>query len=457
MNGIGNEQPRRFSEILFRISIESNVFQANDVLWSGRKLDLDLEIKSHERVAINIDHDIHRFSSPYIVVGDASMNGEFVEDIVSGKTDLTGSTIEAVYSKVSKTYAVYSSADRVMVQYADNDLLSENGKPLGIEQRLALNPLNPIKGEINGLLDGWRSDKAFNAAKKLQRSRIFDRRVADALTVALQGGSQQALELLQGVKADILEERKSIGRTEYLIVAAVCGFALFLLFLILSQLSTAFSGGTPSGGSLASFFTFIASNDIWLATAVGSLGALFSISMSIRSRDIRTDLERRDNVVDAILRVMIGAVSAVMLFSLFKSDAVQLSLGNRRLDLNGSAGPAAAHVAIVLAFLAGFSERLVGDFLTGTVLGSRSSADPKKAADPKADEMNPRGTSSTDGNNTGTDRTAQQAEAEAEERKAHDHDEGDVDACMCDVKLNAEEMTTDQELPEASGGVVGDR
>ena len=69
-----------------------------------------------------------------------------VADIIKGGKDLTGAEIETVYSKVNATYAVYRTAERVMVQYADEERL-------GAEQRLALSPLNPIRGEINGLID----------------------------------------------------------------------------------------------------------------------------------------------------------------------------------------------------------------------------------------------------------------------------------------------------------------
>ena len=139
------------------------------------------------------------------------MDGSSVTDISTDELDLTGTKIETVYSKVSKKYAVYGTQERVIVQFADSD-------ELGRKQRKALAPLNPIRGEINGLLDGWKRDSRLNTEKTQARARYFDRRTADALTIALQGDPDHALDLLKAVQAEILEKRISIGRVEYLIV-----------------------------------------------------------------------------------------------------------------------------------------------------------------------------------------------------------------------------------------------
>ncbi|MBZ9898544.1 hypothetical protein LB545_29990 [Mesorhizobium sp. BR1-1-6] len=353
------------------------------------------------------------------------MNGATVADIVKDQLDFTGAKIETVYSKVSNTYAVYRTPERVMVQFSDDE-------KLGSEQRLALAPLNPVRGEINGLIDGWRESRFLNVGKKQARARLFDRRTADALTVALQGDQTHAAELLTAVKADILEERTSIGRTEYLIVASICAFVIVVLF-----------------GWVASFFEtigkFVTTNDIWLATGVGAIGALFSIALAIRSREIRTDLQRRDNIVDAILRIMIGSTSAVVLFSLFKSGLVTLGLGATKVDLTQT------HALIIIAFLAGFAERMVGDFLSTAVLAgtgtttteavaAAQAADKAKAG---ANEQNPLGKRSPSAETPSADNDDQIVE------DAHDH----TDGCLCEVDLGEDELMDDVELPEASGGV----
>ncbi len=80
------------------------------------------------------------------------MSGETVASIVVGEKDYTGLPITAVYSKVSNVYAVYCNPERVMVQFADD-------AELGSKQRLALAHLAPLRGEINGIIDGWRKSQ----------------------------------------------------------------------------------------------------------------------------------------------------------------------------------------------------------------------------------------------------------------------------------------------------------
>lgn len=349
------------------------------------------------------------------------MGGNLVSDIVKGEIDMAGSIIETVFCKVSEIYAIYATQERVVVHFADEPML-------GSEQRLALAPLAAVRGEINGLIDGWRAAWGLNANRKKYKARRYDRRTADALSVALQGDQARAEELLRATKADILEERTSIGRTEYLITAVVLSVAMLLLLLRLPPVI-----GSPIG-------------DLWFAGVVGCFGALFSIALAIRSREVHTDLKRRDNVVDAGLRVLIGAISAVILISLFKSELVALKLGNGNV---AATSQPALYVMIVIAFLAGFSERLVGDFLgTAVLAGFGQAADTAKAAPaakpiPEAHERNPRG--------TGLVTVSRDAPTIQRE---HVHYDDGVDHCVCDVPLQPEDVTEDADLPAASGGIA---
>lgn len=265
-----------------------------------------------------------------------------VSDVNLGGTDSVGAVILAVYSRVSGTYAVYRTDQRVIVQFADD-------AKLGGQQRLALAPLNPVRGQINGLIDGWRSS---TDGAKQSKARLFDRRVADAMTVGLQGDVAHGLSLLTEVKADILAERTSIARSEYVIVASAATLAVATCCVLIT--SNWFSHA---------FSSFDATTDpVWTASAIGAVGALFSIALSIRSRSVLTDLQWRDNAVDAVLRIGIGAVSAAVLLCLLKGQWLTLGLGGK--DLNFGKDPNALTVA---AFVAGFSERLVGDLLNQAV------------------------------------------------------------------------------------------
>lgn len=363
------------------------------------------------------------------------MSGEYIADIVIGKNDLTDHEITDIYSKVKYTYAVYANTNRVMIQYSDDESLAK-------EQRLALAHLAPLRGEINGLIDGWRSSWF---AENRSRARRFDRRTADALVVALQGDQASAETVLTAIKADIADERASLGRAQYITIAALSALIIFVLFWIL----------TPSKlvvADVSRLELFILNNHLWLSTGVGSLGALFSIALGIKGRNIQTDLRMRDNIVDAVLRVIIGAISAFILFSLIKSRVVTFSMGGTPVLLTGEntvTVEMAQHISIVAAFLAGFSERLVGNFLGNIALDSPQAPAPTTdRADKKdqptkagADEKNPLGKPAA-------------ADPDALKKDIATADDArSVDACLCDTHLDDDQLTTDDELPEASGGV----
>ena len=375
------------------------------------------------------------------------MSGETVGDISVGKPDLAGLDVIAVYSKVPKIYAVYANSERVMIQYADNEQLA-------MEQRLALAHLAPLRGEINGLIDGWRGSKqaGFDKAQGRRHSTIaaadarakrYDRRTADALVVALQGDQASAETLLSAIKREIIEERTSTGRVQYVLTAGFLTVTVFLLFWLLHSLD---------------FPKFVAQKDIWMATGLGCLGAFFSIAIGIRGRTIQTDLRLRDNLVDAGLRIVIGAISAVVLFAVFRSQMFGLSLGKAQpitLCVSGpDCRPPDIDIAIVVAFLAGFSERLVGNLLDSkfvpaigdptTVSASQSiaRADVSRTAASRsqADATNPLGR---------IEPANGKAAPEAPPTDPDDH----LDYCLCDTELDDDETTDDLDLPKASGGI----
>ena len=105
------------------------------------------------------------------------MGGSTVAEIVKDETNLAGAPILTVYAKVHKTYAIYRTEEGFVIQFADDERL-------GRRQRRALAPLNSIKGEINGIIDGWRSS---TSPDKEAKAKLFDRRVADALHRRLPG------------------------------------------------------------------------------------------------------------------------------------------------------------------------------------------------------------------------------------------------------------------------------
>ena len=138
-----------------------------------------------------------------------------VADIQAGSLDSAGTIIEEVYTKYDPNYAVYRTKSRVLVQFGD---LEETEK----SQRAALATLYPLRGEVNGLIDGWRGSKDATRAAKARR---YERRAADALVVALEASPADGALLLQSVKADLIDGRQATGRVQYLATALATALA----------------------------------------------------------------------------------------------------------------------------------------------------------------------------------------------------------------------------------------
>lgn len=381
-----------------------------------------------------------------------------IRDIMLNGEDSAGAKIIGVYAKIDRVYAIYRTEERVLVQFADDPVL-------GGDQRKLLAPLGPLRGEINGLIDGWRksdpSRKRTGIARlrpvpehdKAAKAALFDRRVADALAVALQGGAAEAGAILTAVKADIVEERTSVARTEYVLVAA----GLLLLLVGTIALGTWLAGPDkallPKGGTPSVPIGTMGHNAIGFAAAVGALGALFSIALAIRSRESLTDLQSLDNIIDAAMRMLIGAISAILLYCLIAAGYFTFSFGGASPLQLLAWQPGLA----VVAFVAGFSERLVGNVLGRASLGavSAASTNPVAGRTPQvvggqpaaANERNPIGRPA------GGDQAGAAAGAGAGAIAAVNDDEELSEGGHETADLADEALTADVELPEAVGGV----
>ena len=326
------------------------------------------------------------------------MTGETVADIVPGAKDSTGSRILIVYSKIREVYAVYGTRDRVSIQFADD-------QKLGCQQRRALVNLNPYRGQINGLIDGWRAvgEKGYRAPRSFlfwrsvskcevrAKVAMFDRRVADALIMALQGDPCHAAGLLAEIKTDLLAERTSTARIDYIAIAALVTVAILLLAGIV-------------GSSLLGLAELTApARLLWLACGAGALGALFSTGIAMRSRQILTDLQVRENRADAIVRICIGSIAGVLLVAMLMAKVVTFNFMSGLPSDPGAAAVGAEPgwlLCALVAFVGGFSERLVSGLLERASAGGAAPNNPlagsttlPAGADLNANEKNPLGLS----------------------------------------------------------------
>lgn len=330
-----------------------------------------------------------------------------VAEIFRGGHDSNGDVVQQVYVKRPPRYAVYGTAERVVVQYADHDVLAA-------AQAATLAKLSPLRGMINGLIDGWRTHRS---AKVRARAHSFDRQVADALIVALEGDQQCAEALLNEIKANVKEIRVSWARFLYLISASAAALAACGL----SVAGWRF-GWAPD-----------MSDNLWLAAGAGAIGAFFSIAVGIRNRTVLPDLRWLDNAADATLRVVIGILAAFMLSLLLRAGVVTSDLLGDGAKLTSDN----IDFAAVVAFTAGFFERLVPDLLEKTPLVAQPDARANSAARSAPAAVAP-----------GVTAPIALAAAEAEAKA-----DTDEDVCVCDHSHLEEDATPDTELPVAVGGV----
>lgn len=355
-----------------------------------------------------------------------------VADMRPNQTDPLGGTIVEIYGFKPPEYAVYATDLRLSVRFSDNPQTES-------DQRKGMAPLNPLRGEINGLIDGWRRKKRGKTGLR-EKAQRYDRRVADALIVAFEHDVESAENLLKQIKQDIIDDRTSWARLEYLVAALLS--SLFVIAVVWGLSATA-SGSAGDPKTPVAFEAL----DLWRAAGAGALGAFFSIALNIRSRTILPDLRRTSNITDASLRVGIGFIAASVLMALVGAKAVIVGLGDAKM---GSEPPWL--FTLIVGFLAGFSERLVPDLLAKA--NAVAQAPPASPIPTKPMPAAAAGRAASEAATVGVARqpsTSAQAATAVEDPAPQ---EADLDHCACDIDLRDEEVTKDDELPAASGGIA---
>jgi hypothetical protein len=172
--------------------------------------------------------------------------------------------------------------------------------------------------------------------------------------------------------------------------------------------------------------------DLWRGGAAGAFGAFFSIALAIRGRTVLPDLYRTTNLMDAALRVIIGAIAGGVLVALIAAKFVRFWIGDSSPELFQT-----IHI-LVVGFVGGFAERLVPDLLAKAEVRTLPQKDaPQPAPRPAAQQQQ-----APVPHVQKTAAAPPVTPAEAEE-----------DGCVADKEISDSEMTSDEDLPAASGGV----
>lgn len=374
-----------------------------------------------------------------------------VADLSLGSTDPMGDQVVEFSGYNPPFYAVYRTQRRMKIMFADD--AAENAR-----QRASLAPLNPIRGEIVGLIDGWQtSARKLELAKgkpadqasqdepdkpwysparwvlswrkhRAKRAERLNRRVGDALIWALEGDVTGSTDVLAKIKQDIIDERTAWARFQYLIAAfsqaLLAGLVLYGVHV--QQANTRAATVLSSEGW-----------EVLSAGGAGALGAFFSISLAIRGRTVLPDLQWVSNIMDATLRVIIGVLAAGILEALVLAQVVHVVLGNN--DLSSAAG---GWINIFLVgVVGGFSERLVPDLLARADVQARSAPTTPSPVTKLPLAESPAEASSAPPQPVAADRATDQLD-------------DDQDDHACEDDMVGASATADADLPPASGGVA---
>lgn len=178
---------------------------------------------------------------------------------------------------------------------------------------------------------------------------------------------------------------------------------------------------------------------MWRGFAAGAVGAFFSIALAIKGRTVLPDLLRTANMMDAVLRISIGAIGGAVLIALVVSDVVVFGLVDDTHRL----------FPLIAGFFAGFSERLVPDLLArasqrpaefdAQMAASRAQREAfhEKRQEPDAKTIE-KAAPAVPSNVTAND----------------DVPDDDVEVGPAGFLLEDDELTFDEELPEAIGGTA---
>lgn len=361
-----------------------------------------------------------------------------IDATVIGASDRHNRQILDVYGQQSGRYAVYQTADRVVILYADDPLVQRI-------QRKRMVRLASLRNELDGWLTPWRA-KPERRSRLWTTAREYDMRIAAALIEALEGDADTARAILADIKLDLAGERGSRARLSYLMWTAVSAVALLVLLAATLAIHLLLYNMFEWSDTVRA-----ARVEIGRAIAMGIFGAVCSIALRIQGRGLDSDLRRLDSVTDSIVRIGIGAIAAWVLESFVLSGAIRLSF-MQQIELPDTAGAGEGiflpswPVTLIVGFLAGFAERLVPDLLNSYAVKGRrreervEAAEAAVAAPVKQPAADPVG-----------DGDADLPESEDMFVLAPDADD-QLDGCDVDL-ANPDQITDDAMLPPASGGV----
>ncbi|WP_209428439.1 hypothetical protein [Pararhodobacter sp. SW119] len=184
--------------------------------------------------------------------------------------------------------------------------------------------------------------------------------MAKAMQMALEGNSDRASEMLEGLRQEVESRRDSANRMRYIFANAAA-----LTAIVVAWAAAQFWGGADSGVIVA-FFTASATAPVSLqlqyldVLLFGALGAFFSVSIGLKDVRVNHSITLSEMLYAGFIRVPVGIIAAIVVIVLISGGWI----------LNNLSDALRPWAYLLFGFIAGFSELFVPNALKQVETGT---------------------------------------------------------------------------------------
>jgi hypothetical protein len=257
-----------------------------------------------------------------------------------GQKDKLGHTVKEILW-VGQEYAVYRSEAGVYVQFSDSS-------DVAAEQRKKFTGISPELCELRYLTSEMRSSwipdffsRVFGKDRSIHYSTLFDRNIAQAVMLVMEGMTKDGEELAQQTLKMAVQRVTNDNTAKYF----RCCVAVWL------------AGIAFGGVALAVFeLTLHRPSHLVIAAIFGATGAMLSVALRLQDFKLQPCQQSTMNYLMSATRVAVGSISGTLLLLLattILSGKITAALGD----------PIGWRVAAVIGLIGGFSERLIPSLL----------------------------------------------------------------------------------------------
>jgi hypothetical protein len=254
-----------------------------------------------------------------------------------GQKDKLGHTVKEILW-VGQGYAVYRSEAGVYVQFSDSS-------DVAAEQRQKFTGISPELCELRYLTSEMRSSwipdsfsRVFRKDRSIHYSNLFDRNIAQAVMLVMEGMTKDGQELAQQTLKMAVQRVTNDNTAKYFRCCVVVWLACMVI------------GGLALAVFAPRFSPFV------VAAIFGGTGAMLSVALRLQDFKLQPCQQSTMNYLMGATRVAVGSISGTLLLLLattILSNKITAALGD----------PIGWRVAAVIGLVGGFSERLIPSLL----------------------------------------------------------------------------------------------